>query len=203
MTESRSMPSPPRWAESLLRMLLPPKSRDSISGDLLEEYRESIVPAMGSRADGWYIRQVARYVVRQTWVWGALIGGILVTRYLVDSLAPVHYTSGIIATRSKITSYALMATFALCAAWQTWRSERLRTGVLMAVATAVLGAVASSAGALICLAVWHDPDTLLAAQQGGGLGEALWGVPLLLIPIGFITGTTGAIAGRLARAAMR
>jgi hypothetical protein len=41
---------------------------------------------------------------------------------------------------------------------------------------------------------------LQAVQGSGGLAEALWGVPLLLVPIGLITGTTGAIAGRLANA---
>ena len=45
-----------------------------------------------------------------------------------------------------------------------------------------------------------DPDTLLAVQGSGGLGEALWGVPLLLVPIGSITGVVGAMAGRLAYA---
>lgn len=203
MTSSRSMPLPPRWAESLLRMLLPPESRDSISGDLLEEYRESIVPAMGRRADGWYIRQVAGYVLRQTWTWGALVAGIMVTRYLFDSLVPVQYTPGIIHPRSKIMSDALMATFALSAAWQAWQSGHVRTGVFAALAAAVLGGAASAAGTLVCLAFWHSPDTLWAVQQSGGLGEALWGVPLLLIPIGLITGTTGAIAGRLVRAVTR
>jgi hypothetical protein len=59
MTTERSTMLPPRWAESLLRMLLAPEDRDSVSGDLLEEYRESIVPALRGKADGWYVRQVA------------------------------------------------------------------------------------------------------------------------------------------------
>ena len=42
MTSDRSTTLPPRWAESLLRMLLSPEDRDSVSGDLLEEYRESM-----------------------------------------------------------------------------------------------------------------------------------------------------------------
>src|SRR5688500_10263372 len=35
---------PPRWAEAILRLLLKPEDRESVSGDLLEEYRETIVP---------------------------------------------------------------------------------------------------------------------------------------------------------------
>ena len=54
MTSDKSMTMPPRWAESLLRMLLSSADRDSVSGDLLEEYRESVVPALGDRANGWY-----------------------------------------------------------------------------------------------------------------------------------------------------
>jgi hypothetical protein len=50
---------PPRWAEALLMRLLKPNEREAISGDLLEEYREERLPAMGRvRAGFWYLRQV-------------------------------------------------------------------------------------------------------------------------------------------------
>jgi hypothetical protein len=50
---------PPRWAESLLTHLLKPRDRESISGDLLEEYREERLPALGrARANLWYTRQI-------------------------------------------------------------------------------------------------------------------------------------------------
>ena len=58
MTIDRPTTLPPQWAESLLRLILRPDDRDSVSGDLLEEYRESIVPALGATANRWYIRQV-------------------------------------------------------------------------------------------------------------------------------------------------
>ena len=129
MTRRRSTKLPPRWAESLLRMLLPPEDRDSVSGDLLEEYRESIVPALGDKASGWYVRQVAGYVLRKAWIWGALVGAILVTRYLFDTLAPVGYTPGVVHPRSAIMSYALIAIFAFGSGWQAWRSGHLGSGV--------------------------------------------------------------------------
>jgi hypothetical protein len=184
-------------------MLLSPEDRDSVSGDLLEEYRESIVPAMGSKADGWYVRQVSGYVLRKAGIWGALVGAILITRYLVDTLAPVQYTPGVVQPRSAIMSYALIATFALGSGWQAWRSGDLRSGVLVALATAVFGGALSAAGTVACLAIWHDPETLQAVQGSGGLAEALWGVPLLLVPIGLIAGATGAVAGRLANVIAR
>lgn len=198
MTSDSSTRLPPRWAESLLRMLLPPQDRDSVSGDLLEEYRESIVPALSRNADGWYVRQVAGYVLGKALIWGAFVGAILVTRYLLDSLAPVQYTPGVIHSRSAITTYGLMATFALGSGWQAWRSGHLRSGVLIALAMALFGAVLGAAGTVACLAIWHDPETLRAVEGSGGLAEALWGVPLLLVPIGIVTGATGALAGRLA-----
>jgi hypothetical protein len=200
MTRDRSTALPPRWAESILRMLLSSEDRDSISGDLLEEYRESMVPALGDKARRWYVRQVAGYVLREAWIWGALVSAILVTRYLFDTLAPVRYTQGVVHPRSAVMSYALIATFVFGSGWQAWRSGHLGSGVLVAFATAAFGGALGAVGTLACLAIWHDPETLRAVRTSGGLAEALWGVPLLLFPIGLITGATGAIAGRLARA---
>jgi hypothetical protein len=203
MTTDRRTTLPPRWAESLLRMLLSQKDRDSVSGDLLEEFRESIVPSRGGSANRWYIRQVGEYVVRETWMWGALIAAILVTRLLFDSLAPIPYTPGVVPPRSAIMSWALIATFALGAAWHAWRTGHLRSGLLLALVTAVTGGVLSSAGALVCIAIWHDPETMRAIQNSGGLDEALWAVPLLLIPIGLVTGTVGAVVGKALAAPVR
>ena len=54
---------PPVWAESVLRALLEPRNRDTVTGDLLEEYREVVVPERGSLgAKIWYIGQVASFV---------------------------------------------------------------------------------------------------------------------------------------------
>ena len=79
---------PPRWAEAILFLLLKPDDRESVSGDLLEEYRDTIVPTRGRAADGWYIRQVAWYLLRASWVWGTSMGAVLVVRYLFDTLLP-------------------------------------------------------------------------------------------------------------------
>lgn len=200
MTNQRSAAFPPHWAESLLRTLLSAKDRDSISGDLLEEYRETIVPALGRKADWWYIRQVAGYALRMTWIWGGVIGAILITRYLLDTLAPVSYTPGVIHPRSAIMTYALMATFVGASGWRVWKSGHLRSGILVAFTAAALGGALSAVGTITALAVWHDPETMQAVRGSGGLAEALWGVPLLLVPIGCVTGAAGAIAGRLAHA---
>ena len=50
--------APPRWLEKMLLWCLPERDRETISGDLLEEYREEQVPHLGSmRASVWYLRQ--------------------------------------------------------------------------------------------------------------------------------------------------
>jgi hypothetical protein len=54
---------PPVWAEAALRCLLPVRNRDTVSGDLLEEYRDVVVPGRGVvRANLWYLRQVVSFV---------------------------------------------------------------------------------------------------------------------------------------------
>src|SRR5260221_3554259 len=60
--------NPPRWAESILGLLLKPADRETVSGDLLEEYRDTKRPALGRpRADAWYIRHVLGYFWRSVW----------------------------------------------------------------------------------------------------------------------------------------
>ncbi len=57
--EQPDLRKPPQWAESLLVLLLKPGDQETISGDLLEEYREERLPRLShARADFWYIQQV-------------------------------------------------------------------------------------------------------------------------------------------------
>jgi len=198
MTNDDTVVCPPGWAESLLRLLLPRRDRDSVSGDLLEEYRETIVPSLGASADRWYVRQVAAYALRQTWMWTAAVVVIDKVRFLFDIFVPIHYTPGVIATRSAIMSQALIATFAMCGAWHAWRTEHLRAGVLLAVLTAWIAGAFALMGAAAFLVFRHDSATMAAIQNSGGMDE-LWAIPLLLMPVAaFITGAAGAMAGRVA-----
>jgi hypothetical protein len=68
--------NPPRWAERLLRVILKPGDKDTITGDLLEEYREAVVPHRGVfRAELWYVGQILSLIhgVRFGLVCGALV----------------------------------------------------------------------------------------------------------------------------------
>ena len=54
---------PPLWLQRTLLLLLRPRDRETVSGDLLEEYREAKLPILGSaRANYWYLRQVVSFV---------------------------------------------------------------------------------------------------------------------------------------------
>lgn len=194
MTIPHSNARPPRWAELLLRLLLKPKDRESVSGDLLEEYRATIVPTRGSAANRWYVRQVGSFLWRASWSWGALIGGALVIRYLLDTLAPPRDYW----LRATILSYTVIGASLFTALCASWRTLSIRAGVLISITAATIGALLSIAGTSVMLAIWHDPATLDAWRASGGLEEAFIDVPLKLVAIGAVMGVPGALVGKLA-----
>jgi hypothetical protein len=198
MTTDRPITLPPAWAESLLRMMLASKDRDAVSGDLLEEYRQTIVPERGAAADRWYLRQVAGHMLRQTWMWATLVATICVTRYLFDTLAPIHYTPGVVALRSVVMTWALVATFFGCGAWHAWRTGDPRAGVLLALIAATIGGYLEIAVTLVCLAISHGPETMRAIEGSGGLFEGFPGFPAQLMIASVITSSPGALLGLLA-----
>jgi hypothetical protein len=58
---------PPAWAQSLLRLLLEPRHRETIPGDLLEDYRERLLNGTQcAAATAWYIRQVFSFVTARS-----------------------------------------------------------------------------------------------------------------------------------------
>jgi len=61
-------PSPPAWAEALLRAIVRPPDRESIPGDLMEEYRAVKHPTLGAlRANTWYVKHVLSVLWMMTW----------------------------------------------------------------------------------------------------------------------------------------
>ena len=58
--------SPPRWMEFLLERLLPARDRETVTGDLHEDYAEFAVPQFGRlRANLWYLHQVSSIAGRR------------------------------------------------------------------------------------------------------------------------------------------
>jgi hypothetical protein len=200
MTEAYSNARPPRWAEALLRLLLEPKNRESVSGDLLEEYRETIVPSRGSAYAGrWYVWQVGSFLFRSSWTWGAVLGGALVVRYLLDTLVPP--TDYFI--RATVLSYTVIGGCALAGMSAAWRTRSLTAGWLISIVGAILGGLLSIIGTAVMLAIWHDPATLQAWRNSGGLAEAFIDVPVKLVMIGAVMGFVGGLIGKLTAALLR
>ncbi len=55
----QQLATPPRWAESVLERILADADRQTVPGDLREEFAEVIQPARGRlKANLWYLRQV-------------------------------------------------------------------------------------------------------------------------------------------------
>jgi hypothetical protein len=187
--------TPPAWAEALLRDVLHPVDGDSVTGDLLEEYRENIHPVRGPwRADVWYVGQVLVFVWRDARLCGTLFGLAFVARTALDWLVPTtdFYLRASVSTYLGIT---LLLTSAVLAAR---RSGSSAAGMIAGVATASIGAAVSIAGTAALLAIRHDPETMAAIAGSGGLGEAFT-LPLMMVLPGFVLGIFGGIAGRRLR----
>jgi hypothetical protein len=187
---------PPLWADFMLRRLvLARQNRDSISGDLVEEYRAVSVPKRGQRrADRWYVAQVAGYVVRSNLVWAALFAGAFLARQAYDAFVPTTEFY----VRSAVTTYTAMALLLGGGFWAAWRSGSMLAGLLAGIAITAIAAVISVVGSGVLLAIWHDPATLDAIQNSGGV-EEMFVLPIFAIGLGIILGTVGGAVGAGAR----
>jgi hypothetical protein len=194
--------NPPRWAEALLRAFLKPADVDSVSGDLLEVYRDTMHPARGPLgADAWYVRQVLGFVLRRAGVWATLLAAAWIARTALDWFAP----PGDFHTRAAVSTFLTMGLLLATGAWASMRfgslvdreadfGARLVAGTVAGIAATALAAFISAAGAAVLLAFWHDPTTLAAIHASGGLAE-VFVLPFVLILPGWALGTIGGIAG--------
>jgi len=109
MSRSDNSVRPPRWAEMLLRFVLPSDTAETVSGDLLEAYRDSVYPRLGRwRADLWFVRQVAGYILRirttslGNWILAGLLLCVFTTTFFPFSMGLMWVV---------ITVYACAAVF--------------------------------------------------------------------------------------------
>src|SRR5713101_3663069 len=113
---------PTVWAETMLRLSLKQADREAVSGDLLEEYRSSIVPARGqASANVWYLRQVAGFLWRATWPWALVFSGQFIARTAYDWAVPTSDFH----LRAEFPTEVGLATLLLVALWASWRSGSL------------------------------------------------------------------------------
>ena len=191
--------TPPVWAEALLRAVVTRRDFDSVSGDLLEEYRDTVYPARGPQgADTWYVVQVFGFAMRSVGVWGALFGLAEVARTALDWFVPTHD----FAVRSAISTYVGIALLLATGFWSAWRSGSLASGPVSATLAVIIGEIISDAGAAGMLAFFHDPRTMRAVEASGGLGE-VFTLPIMLVLPALILGTLGGALGAVAHRKQR
>ena len=130
--------------------------------------------------------------VRASWGWGVVLGAALVIRYAFDTLVPV--TDYLL--RASILTYTIFGVCLLAGFSMAWRTRSLRAGMVTSFSAATIGALLSIIGAVGMLAIWHDPATLNAWRNSGGLDEAFIDVPLKVVALGVAMGTAGALLGK-------
>jgi hypothetical protein len=192
MTNSQSL-LPPAWADILLRALLGQRDGETVSGDLLEQYRDSICPLHGrKRADLWFVGQVIGFAWRTTWMWGVLFAALVIGREALDWLVPPSD----FVLRSQITGYSAISLFTTLGCWRAWRTRSIGSSALTAIIAAGISAVLTVAGTLILFALWHDPETRTNIMRSGGLDESLT-LPWMIILPATIVAIAGALLGKL------
>jgi hypothetical protein len=183
--------NPPNWAEALLRVFLKPHDFNSVSGDLLEEYRDGIYPIRGQRgADLWYLRQVLGFVSRGTRMWAVLFAAAFVTRTALDWFVfPLDFH-----TRSTVSTVLGVGILVAAGLSASWRSGSFVAGTVAGVAVTAIGAVISVLGAAVLLGIWHDAETMAAIRGSGGLSE-VFELPVMMILPGAVFGTIAGLVG--------
>ena len=192
---------PPVWAESLLGLFLRPDIFASVSGDLLEQYRDSVLPARGLvHADRWYLTQVLGFVLRKTSPWAALFAGAFLARGAFDVLRPATDFH----TRSQVSTAIAVALLLVSGFSIAWRSGSFFAGAAAGFAMTASACVLSIAGNAVLLALWHDPRVMTAVAASGGLDEAFTLPAMLILPgiaLAGIGGLVGAGTKRFSRSA--
>ncbi len=188
------------WTMAVLSLLMPPDEAETVAGDLIEEYRDSVYPAAGRwRAELWLARQVAGFLWRAPLAWGSLVAVFIAGRFVADTFAPpASY-----AARSFFTTWSSIALYLVAGAWGGRRSGRVLAGVLLAAGAHAIGWALSGIVtiALFMGVIRNEPAMLNVFYATGGWGEQ-WFLPLMLLPIVLALGAIGGLLGRtLARPA--
>jgi len=199
--------TPPLWAQTMLGWLLPSATEETVSGDLLEQYRDSSLPARGrARADRWYVKQVFGFLWRLCGVFVALRVVAVAGRDTVDAFWPPEHwaVAGAYQFRSAVTTYAAILTYAAVGMFAGYRTGRATTGTLIAVATAIFTYLITLAFdvPLYLAAIRPDPERLHIFEATGGWGETL-GLPFMLLPIIAAIGALAGLAGKNVRGLVR
>lgn len=191
---------PPRWAEALLQVLLPPDEAETVSGDLIEEYRETVYPSRGRwRADLWFVRQIFGFAWRGNLIWGVLLALAFLVHPTVKlgvwqprgGWQPSWQPNGIVLELAMI----VFAVF-LLAARSAWRMGHVRSGMIVAVSIGVAGSVVFFAGSIFEIALRGGVGRVLQS------GQFLIMIPYVALSLAVLFGTAGAVVGKVLRIAV-
>jgi len=190
-----NLPSPPAWADYVLRLLLGRDHGEAVSGDLLEEYRDNVYPSRGARsADVWFVRQVAGFASRATGLWAIAVAVVQLARDMLDwYLPPLDYTM-----RSLVTTYVVAGIFIALGCWHAWKTRSLRSTACAAGLTGVTAAALKLIGIVLVITIWPDTRTELS----GGTPEALE-LPWLIILPATVLAIAGGLIGKAAAGIFR
>jgi len=133
MTENMTMTNPPAVPQALLHLLLRPDARETVCGDLLEEYREARIPDLGQlRADLWYWRQVGGIWLRAYWWFVVPIVLLLVVHDVFNTFRAPSGASYLDALPKlalvPMSPLVALSFFALAGAYGSWRTQRWAGG---------------------------------------------------------------------------
>src|SRR5262245_27037225 len=133
-----TMPNPPAIPRALLGLLLRTDARETVSGDLLEEYRDARLPTLGRlRADLWYCRQVGGIWLRAYLWFVAPVVLLIVVNDIFNTFRAstgASYLDGLPnLARAPLSPFVAIGLFALAAAYGSWRTQRWPGGFVAAV----------------------------------------------------------------------
>ena len=186
-----------KWTTEVLALFLPPDEAETVSGDLVEEYHDSILPAVGkAHADLWLARQVAGFVWRAPLAWGLIVAACMSGRFAIDTFAPpADY-----GPRSFVTTWAAILIYLSAAAWSSHRTGRISSGLLVAAAAHGIGWSLNGVVtiAIFVAAIRSQPEMVRVFEATGGWDE-IWFLPVMMLPVVLALGSVGGAFGRLAR----
>ena len=146
------MATPPRFAQALAGVFLRDRDVDSVTGDLLEEYRERRRATFGRRQpDVWYVAQVLSIVGHVVW---PAVAAVLVLRILAFRL-PGGWNPSLVPSPGTSTLDALILMWA--AYHGAKHTGRMVTGILSALAVGLFGF-----GSFFAYALVTTPSLVLA-----------------------------------------
>jgi hypothetical protein len=188
-------PSPPPWAEYLLRSTLGARDVDTVSGDLLEEYREHIFTTREPRdADLWYVTQAVGFAARNAAAWALLFAAAFLARTALDWRVPTHDFHA----RSAASTLLGVGIFLVAGLRAGSRSGSFSAGVVTGAIISLMSAPMQLLGAGVLLVLWHDPTTLAAIRGSGGVEEVFLSPFTTIVP-GVVMGALGGALGITSR----